>query len=98
VPTPSLQNGQGKKPLLVSHVESIVSASSEKLIDVRDSCPVTLVMASFLRESEAADRLEVECWLEFVDGVQVLIILSVKFKVDGLRKGPTVVIGPSKSH
>jgi hypothetical protein len=72
----------------VDHLLAIVDSSSEKLIDVRDSCPVTVMMAAFLRESEAADLLVTDRWLELVGLVEVLIIPIVKSKVDGLRKGP----------
>jgi site-specific recombinase XerD len=90
--------GPGKKPLTVDHILAIVDSSSEKLIDVRDSCLVTVTMAAFLRESEAADLLVTDCWLELVGLVEVLVILIVKSKVDGLRKGHTVVVGPATSH
>jgi hypothetical protein len=81
--------GPGKKPLLVSHVEGILAASSEKQIDVRDSCLVMVMMAAFLRESEAADLLDVDCWLDIVDGIEVLFILIVKSKVTSAPSGCT---------
>jgi integrase len=87
--------GKGKLPLPPSMVAQMVQSSTNSLIDVRDVFLIILMMAGFLRESEASD-LEVEdVWLETHNGIELLYVLVVKSKTDQGRRGHTIVIAPA---
>jgi hypothetical protein len=85
--------GPGKLPLPPSYVVSMVKASPGGIIDDRDNFLVSLMMAGFLRESEAADLEDAEVWLDTKDGIEMLLVLVNKSKTDHERRGHTIVIG-----
>jgi integrase len=87
--------GKGKLPLPPSMVARMVGASTDSLIDVRDVFLIILMMAGFLRESEASDLEVKDVWLEIHDGIELLYILVVKSKTDQERRGHTIVIAPA---
>jgi integrase len=89
--------GPGKLPLPPSYVVDIVRASSESFIDARDTCLISLMMAGFLRENEAADLEDSDVWIEHQDGVEMLLVLVNKSKTDQERRGHTIVIGAATS-
>jgi site-specific recombinase XerD len=71
----------------------MVQASSGSAIDDRDNFLISLMMAAFLRESEAADLEDTDIWLDVQDGVEMLLILIIKGKTDQGRSGHTIVVG-----
>jgi site-specific recombinase XerD len=90
--------GPGASPLPPSYVVRMVEASSNKLIDVRDTFLISLMMAGFLRQQEAADLLDKDVWLEEKEEVEMLLVLVVKGKTDQGRNGHTIVIGAATNH
>ena len=90
------QPGPGKRPLLASHVRDIVAQTGERQIEIRDAFLVTLMMAAFLRESEAADLLVEHVWLEVIDGTEVLFVLIKKSKTS--PQNHTVVVGAATAN
>jgi site-specific recombinase XerD len=85
--------GPGKLPLPPSYVVQIIRTSSGSLIDDRDNFLISLMMAAFLRESEAADLEDKDVWIEVEDGVEMLLVLVVQSKTDQDRRGHTIVVG-----
>jgi site-specific recombinase XerD len=85
--------GPGKLPLPPSFVVRMVKSSTGSLIDDRDNFLISLMMAAFLRESEAADLEDADVWLEVHDGVEMLLVLIAKGKTDQGRNGHTIVVG-----
>jgi site-specific recombinase XerD len=76
----------------------MVAASSDELIDVRDTFLISLMTAAFLRQSEAADLRDEDVWLDEKDGSEMLLILIVKGKTDQGRNGHTIVVGEATNH
>jgi integrase len=85
--------GPGKLPLPPAYVVAMVESSSGSLIDDRDNFLISLMMAGFLRESEAADLEDADVWLSIQDGIEMLLVLVNKSKTDQERRGHTIVIG-----
>jgi site-specific recombinase XerD len=88
--------GPGKLPLPPSYLVRIVQASSGSIIDDRDNFLISLMMAAFLRESEAADLEDADVWIEVEDGIEMLMVLINKSKTDLERRGHTVVVGAAQ--
>jgi integrase len=87
--------GKGKLPLPPSMVSQMIEASTDSLIDVRDLFIIILMMAGFLRESEASDLEVLDVWLETHGDIELLYVLVVKSKTDQERRGHTIVIAPA---
>jgi site-specific recombinase XerD len=85
--------GPGKLPLPPSYLVRMVQASSGSIIDDRDNFLISLMMAAFLRESEAADLEDADVWIEIEDEVEMLMVLVSKSKTDLERRGHTIVVG-----
>jgi site-specific recombinase XerC len=70
-----------------------------KFEDVRDICLILLMMAAFLRESEAVALKKDDVWIENmeVDGVmrKVVMVFVEKAKNDQERNGNVVMVGGS---
>jgi site-specific recombinase XerD len=85
--------GPGKLPLPPSYLVRMIQASSGSIIDDRDSFLISLMMAAFLRESEASDLEDADVWIEVEDGIEMLMVLVSKSKTDVERRGHTIVVG-----
>lgn len=95
-----------KKPLTVKMMLSMVTEykkiAKPKFEDVRDICLILIMMAAFLRESEAVALKKDDVWIENmeVDGVErkVLMVYVEKAKNDQERNGHVTMVGGSLSN
>ncbi len=95
-----------KKPLIVKMMLAMVAEykkiAKPKFEDVRDICLILIMMAAFLRESEAVALKKDDVWIENmeVDGVmrKVLMVYVEKAKNDQERNGHVTMVGGSMSN
>ena len=57
-----------------------------------------LMMAAFLRESEAANLDAGDVWLERIEDEEVLYVYVGKSKADKVRRGHSVIVGKATKH
>ena len=94
--------GPGKLPIPVEMIAGFaldVNFSVENppsFVEVCNVFVMILMMAGFLRESEATELEVVDVWLEHIEEDDMLYVYVGKLKTDQGRRGHTIVIGAAQ--
>jgi hypothetical protein len=86
--------GLGKLPIPIEYLVGFANVClRNQLQGSLGVCLMIIMMAAFLRESEAAALVETDIWLEHIEKEQVLFVYVGTSKTDKERRGHTIVVG-----
>ena len=91
--------GTGKLPIPIEYLVGFATVCIEnQMLGSLEVFLVIIMMAAFLRESEAAALDEADVWLERIEDDEVLFVYVGKSKTDQERRGHTIVVGKAEHH
>jgi hypothetical protein len=91
--------GPGKLPIPIEYLVGFATVClNNKLEGSLEVFLMIIMMAAFMRESEAATLEEADIWLEHIEKEEVLFVKVETSKTDKERRGHTIVVGKAEHH